>query len=513
MKDIVIIGGGTAGWMAAISIACRFPDKHVTIIDPKLIGPIGVGESVTGALVSFILEPRHRLTLGDLFRRCDATCKTGLWYKDWKGIGTDYVSPIDQPADYFKHFYPTHAEEFYAQVSVDRARLGEVQLYSFCMRKNRTDQCWNPDGSVNTNLAQFSVHFDALKFAGWLQEISPRYENIRHIDDVIESFQQDPDTGFVKSIRTKTGREIGGDFFVDCTGFHRLLFAKAFKPRWISYEPYIKVDSAIPFFPHYAPGQEPPVYTVAQAMPNGWMWQIPTQSRFGMGYLFSSRYTDAQGARKDLLARGLDPGENPRVLKFTSGRYETQWIKNVCTIGLSAGFIEPLESTTIHAMAMQIRFLTDLFLPYYTSISAPVLAEHYSRLVTMAYEDYLDFISLHYHAGRTDTEFWRDYQKPESVTDRNRARLEKWRYAFPVREDFAGIFTQRAGQTLNLNIWAPMLCGLNLLKREFALRVVQMSDHPTKLRENIDRYVKIRDRIASSALTHSESIKYILSQP
>ena len=117
---------------------------------------------------------------------------------------------------------------------------------------------------------------------------------------------------------------------------------------------------------------------------------------------------------------GLDPGETPRVLKFTSGRYETQWIKNVCTIGLSAGFIEPLESTTIHAMAMQIRFLTDLFLPYYTSISAPVLAEHYSRLVTMAYEDYLDFISMHYHAGRTDTEFWRDYQKPESVTDRNR---------------------------------------------------------------------------------------------
>src|SRR6185295_2049989 len=181
------------------------------------------------------------------------------------------------------------------------------------------------------------------------------------------------ETGFVKSIQTRSGRQIGGDFFLDCTGFHRLLFAKAFKPKWISYTPYIKVDSAIPFFPHYAPGQAPPVYTVAQAMPNGWMWQIPTQSRFGMGYLFSSRHTDVEGARKDLLARGLDPGENPRVLKFTPGRFETQWIKNVCTIGLSAGFIEPLESTTIHAMAMQIRFLTDLFLPYYTSVSAPVL--------------------------------------------------------------------------------------------------------------------------------------------
>src|SRR4051794_38175472 len=176
MKDIVIIGGGTAGWMAAISIACRFPDKSVTIVDPKLIGPIGVGESVTGALVSFILEPRHRLSLGELFRRCDATCKTGLWYKDWQGIGTDYASPIDQPADYFKHFYPTHAEEFYAQVVVDRARLGQVQLYANCMRTNRTDHFWNPDGSVNTNWARFSVHFDALKFAGWLQEISPRYE-------------------------------------------------------------------------------------------------------------------------------------------------------------------------------------------------------------------------------------------------------------------------------------------------------------------------------------------------
>src|SRR5207244_12127654 len=132
------------------------------------------------------------------------------------------------------------------------------------------------------------------------------------------------------------------------------------------------------------------------------MWQIPTQSRYGMGYLFSSRHTDVEGARADLRARGLDPGDNPRVLRFESGRFETQWIKNVCTIGLSAGFIEPLESTTIHAMAMQIRFLTELFLPFYTSVSAPVLAEQYCRLVTMAYEDYLDFISLHYRAGRTD---------------------------------------------------------------------------------------------------------------
>ena len=384
-----------------------------------------------------------------------------------------------------------------------------MQLYSVLMRTNRTDHFKDALGRVNEQAAKVSCHFDALKFAAWLQEICPRYPNIEHIDDVVESFAQDRDNGFVTQIRTRSGRDIAGDFFVDCTGFHRLLLAKAYRPKWVSYADKIKVDSAIPCFVPYAPNEEPPNYTLAAAMPNGWMFRIPTQSRFGYGHLFSSRYTDVKEAVAHMRAVGVDPGDSPRVLRFESGRTEKQWMGNVCAIGLSAGFIEPLEATTIHGIYVQVRFLTELFLPYCTRESMPVFAEQYSRLVSMAYDDYLDFISMHYHTGRADTEFWRDYQKPEALTEANRERLEKWRFAFPVREDFAGIVTQRTGHLTGLPLWAPMICGLEFFRKEPALRLLQMSEHQEECRQNITRYLQIRNRITSSALTHVEAIEHM----
>jgi tryptophan halogenase len=509
MNKIVVVGGGTAGWVSAISIACRFPDKRIVVVDPKVIGPIGVGESVTGVVTAFITDPLHRLNIGEFFRRCDVTFKAGIWYKDWHGVGTDYLSPIDIPSEYFEHRYPACSEEFYAAMTVERARLGDVQLYSNLMRTNRTDHFKDAVGRVNEKAAKVSVHFDALKFAAWLQEISPRYPNIEHIDDVVESFAQDPDSGFVTQIRTKSGREVPGDFFIDCTGFHRLLLAKAYAPKWISYADKIKVDSAIPCFLPYAPNEEPTNYTLAAAMPNGWMFRIPTQTRYGYGHLFSSRYTDVKEAVAHMRAVGVDPGDNPRVLRFEPGRTEKQWMGNVCAIGLSAGFIEPLEATTIHGIYVQLRLLTELFLPYCTRESMPVLSEQYSRLVSMAYDDYLDFISMHYHAGRTDTEFWRDCQKPEALTATNRERLEKWRFAFPMREDFSGIVTQRTGHLTGLPLWAPMICGLEFFRQEPALCVLRMSQHPLECQQNITRYLQVRNRITSSALTHVEAIEYM----
>ena len=509
MKNIVIVGGGTAGWMAAIAIAGRFPDKRITVVDPLAVGPIGVGESVTGVVFEFVADPHHRLSMGEFFRRCDATFKTGIWYKNWQGPGTEYLAPIDTPSAYFKHWYPTNTEEFYALIAADGAKLGNVQLYSHLMRSNRTDYFYNPDGSVNSQLAYASCQFDALKFAGWLREVAAQRENIKHIDGVVESFEQNAENGFVTKIRTQAGQEIAGDFFLDCTGFHRLLFAKAHQPKWISYADYIKVDSAIPFFVPYVPNEPIPTYTMATAMPHGWMWQIPTQSRLGKGYLFASRYIDEQQAIAEIRASGADPGDNPRILRFEPGRFEKQWIGNVCAVGLSGGFIEPLEASTIHGMYVQIRLLTELFLPFCQAESCRSLAAQYNHLVQAAYEDYLDFISFHYHTGRSDTEFWRDYQQPAAITPANQARMEKWKYAFPMREDFAAVYSQRAGHTTGLVVWAPMLCGLGLWRAEQARQVVQMSRYSQMLQENTARYIQTRNRITAAALTHAETLRYV----
>jgi tryptophan halogenase len=512
MKNIVIVGGGTAGWMAAIAIAGRLPESRITVVDSKAMGPIGVGESVTGVVLEFVTDPRHGLTVGEFFRRSEATFKMGIWYKDWLGPGTEYLAPIDSPPKYFKHQYETQTEEFYAAAAADGARLSDVQLYSLLMRKGCTDHIRNPDGTVNAEMAFASCHFDALKFSAWLQEVAATRENIRHVDDVVESFEQEAETGFIKKIQTQTGRELAGDFFVDCTGFHRLLLAKAYQPKWRSYADYIKVDSAIPQLQEYAEGQRIPNYTMASAMPHGWMWQIPTQSRLGRGYIFSSRYVSDEQAIAEFRATGVNVGDAPRILRFQPGRYEKQWEGNVCTIGLSGAFSEPLEASTIHGMSVQIRLLTELLLPFTTRESMRVMGEQYNRLVNAAYDDYVDFISCHYRTGRTDTEFWRDYQRPEALTPANHERLERWCHAFPSREDFAPTYTQHARHTTGFVIWAPMLCAFGLLRPEHAREVVKWSRHPKQLQENAARYIQIRNHILASALTQEEAIKFFREQ-
>ena len=508
MKEIVIVGGGSAGWMAAIAISGRFPEKRVTVVDPKALAPIGVGESVTGVVLQFVADPFHKLDQAEFFRRCDVTFKLGIWYKDWDGPGSEYLAPIDSPSAHFKYHYASHTEEFYARAVADGADIGETLLYGLLMRRNQTDHFRNPDGNVNDKVAAASCHFDALKFTAWLQDVGGRRENVDHVDDVVESFEQEPGSGHIAKIRTRGGREITADLFIDCTGFHRLLFARAYQPPWKSYTDFIRVDSAIPTFSDYAPGESPPNYTMAKAMPHGWMWRIPTQSRLGTGYIFSSRYVSDEQALVEFREAGGSPGENPRILRFSPGRFERLWEGNVCTIGLSGVFSEPLEASTIHGMYVQIRLLTELLLPFCTRESMRAMADQYNRLASVAYDDYVDFISFHYQSRRADTEFWRDYHRPEAITPANQARMEKWRHAFPVREDFVPTYTQQTGHTTGLVIWAPMLGAFGLLRREHARRMVELSRHPEMLQANVGRYLQVRNQILATALSHAEATKH-----
>jgi len=508
MNHLVIVGGGTAGWLAAIAFNARFPEKKITIVTPEVIAPIGVGESVTGVILEFIQNPLHGLDFHEFVRRCDVTFKAGIWYKDWQGVGTEYLAPIDSPPEYFKHYYESNVEEFYAFAAADGARLGDIQLFSQLMRTCHTDLYRNSNGSVSTDWTRVSCQFDALKVAAFLQQAAVKRANIEYVNDHFESFEQDPTSGMITKIRTKTGREISGDFFFDCTGFHRQLYAKAFPPKWKSYADYIKVDSAIPVFVPFAEDKPLPPYTTAEAMPAGWMWHIPTQTRFGLGYLYSSRHCDLPQAIGHMRAAGIEPGDNPRVIRFEPGRFEQMWQKNVCAIGLAAGFIEPLEATTIHGTYVQIKLLTELFLPFMTPAALPSLARTYNQLIQGAFDDYVEFISCHYHTGRNDTEFWRDYQKPEAIHPNNQARLEKWKHSFPMREDFTPTITQRAWLNTGLVLWAPMIDGLGFSKQEHARRVVQMSLHQQQMRDNVARYIQIRNKIMATALTHREAIKW-----
>lgn len=158
IKNIVIVGGGSAGWMTAIALSGRFPDKHITVIDSTVIGPIGVGESVTGVVLAFVKDPLHGLSLGEFFRRCDPTFKLGILYKDWQGPGTEYLSSIESPSAYYQAHYPLHSEEFFAHAAADGRKLGDVLLYSRLMRAGKTDFQRSADGGVDKSFGYASCH-------------------------------------------------------------------------------------------------------------------------------------------------------------------------------------------------------------------------------------------------------------------------------------------------------------------------------------------------------------------
>ena len=508
MKHIVIVGGGTAGWMAAINLASRFPAKQITVVEPSRLGPIGVGESVTGVVQDFISNPINQLSQQDFFRRSDAMLKLGIWYHDWHGPNTEFLSPIDNPYFLFESSHPEDLEAFYATATMSGASICEEQIHGRLMRAGLTDYYRKPDGTISDDLSTASLQFDALKFTAWLRDVAAERPSIRHLDDSIRTFEQDSETGFITELILESDQRLAGDFFLDCTGFARRLFQPAFQPRWTDYGDYLKVDRAIPIFVEHEEG-ELPVCTSATALPHGWIWRVPTQMRIGCGYVYSSKYIDDDQAVAEMRAAGLDPGAAPRVLTFQPGRFETQWEKNVACIGMSGGFLEPLEATTIHMFYGQIKALTELYLPFYSSESQPVLSRDYNEWMRPMYDSMLDFVSFHYLTGRSDTEFWRDCQRPEAITDRNQHRREMWQHRFPVREDFDGIRTFRFGASTGLLIWAPMLAALGFFRKEHAATLVEASAYSQRTQRNVNRYLDARAFLLSQAIRQREAVKHL----
>lgn len=508
IEKVVIVGGGSAGWMTTLILSNRFPEINFVVVAPGAIGAIGVGESVTGSVLNLVNDPTLGLRRQDFFQRADATLKLGIWFRDWQGVGTEYLAPIDNPKSYFQFPYREALEDFYAMAAADGVQLGKAQIHAHLMRSNKTDY-FRKDGEIHDSLAHAACHLDALKFADWLSEVCLARPNVSHIDDTLATFEQIPDSAIVTRIVTATGQSIQGDFFVDCSGLHRLLLKEAYSPGWIDFSNHIKVDSAIPCETPYAEGETIPAFTDARAMPNGWMWRIPTQSRLGQGYLFSSRHAGDEQAVTEMRDAGVDPGESPRIIRFKPGKHSFQWKGNVCAIGLAGGFVEALESTTIHGMNAQIQLLADLFLPFYTHEAAAVMAEKYNRLVDVMYDDFVDFVSFHYHSGRADSEFWRDYQKPESITAANQQRIEMWKHAFPHREDFSPVFTTRTQLTTSIAVWMPMLCGMGYLNPLHARRHLNVSRNIEPARANLSRYISIRGMLDKHGLSQSEAIAYL----
>jgi tryptophan halogenase len=433
-RRVVILGGGSAGWMAAayLDAALNQPQMRVadiTLVESPDVPRIGVGEATIPS-INHILAVIG-INEVDFLKRTDATFKHAIKYVNWlDGTGDSYYHAFGrrrmQPIDYSTSQWLRSdrsipfSETISAQPALCEARIGPYPL----------------PGDPKVAQFTYAFHMNALGFADYLCEIATSRGVRHHLDHMTEVELNDD--GHIAAIRTREGLRIEGDLFIDCTGFAALLIEKQLGVEWVDCSQWLLSDRAVtiqlPYDVHY-PGYVRP-NTLATAVSAGWIWEIPLQNRRAWGYVHSSDFVDEHAAERELreFIGPIADDQPARFVPFKVGYRAKAWVKNCIAIGLSAGFIEPLESTGLYLSDLATVMLAEHF-PLHGDMEP--LAYRYNRIIADRFHEILDFINLHYClTRRTDNEYWREVGSAARMHDRVRAKLEFWRSKPPSMLDF-----------------------------------------------------------------------------
>lgn len=400
IRNVVILGGGTAGWMAAASLAkfCEHRDVSITLIESSRLGTVGVGEATIPGIVDF----NRNLGIDeiDLIKSTQATFKLGIQFEDWSHIGGRFFHPF---ADYGQKMQNVDFHQFFHHLKQQGDDL-DLSDYCFPVQLAKQGKFAQPHPNPPTPLADYSYayHFDASLYAKYLKSFSMNL-GVHWIDGEVAEVMQDNKTSFIQSLQLQDGRHLEGEFFVDCTGFKGLLIEETLNTGYENWSHLLFCDSAVAVQSELV--GEPLPYTRSIARKNGWQWRIPLQHRMGNGYIYASQYQDDEEARSVLLdnieGRAIS---SVKQFRFTPGRRKKIWNKNCFALGLASGFLEPLESTSISLIQTAISKLLTFFPDQ--SFNSYNIAE-VNRLHNSEMEHIRDFLILHYKLSqRDDSPFW-----------------------------------------------------------------------------------------------------------
>jgi len=445
VKKLVIAGGGTAGWMAAAAFSIKFGELlDITLVESDEIGTVGVGEATIPPIRVF-----HKL-LGideqEFMRATNATFKVGIAFENWGQKGDRYIHSFGKTGKEtwlgdFHHFWLRSRE------------LGlEFDFGDFCVevQASLTNKFFTgPNADIN-----YAYHLDASVYARYLRGLSEK-KGIKRVEGKVVEVKQDHNSGFITALVLGSGETVEGDFFIDCSGFRGLLIEQTLRTGYEDWTRWLPCDSAMAV-PTESVGPAVP-YTRSIAHHAGWQWQIPLQHRVGNGLVYCSSFMNDDEARSTLLQNLTGkPLAEPRPIKFRAGRRLKSWNKNCVAIGLSSGFIEPLESTSIHLFIMAITRLMRLF-PF--NGVQPALIEEYNREALAEIEPIRDFVILHYKATeRDDSPFWR-YCKNMEVPATLAHRLELFKKT--------GHAYQAPGELFRIDSWTQVMFGQRIMPEQY----------------------------------------------
>ncbi|HEV2286751.1 MAG TPA: tryptophan halogenase family protein [Steroidobacteraceae bacterium] len=491
LRSVVIVGGGSSGWMTAAALTKSFGKRlEVTLIESEEIGIIGVGESTVPHLRDFnrLLE----IDEADFIRRTKGTFKLGIQFNDWRRIGDSYV-----------HGFGTIGRSLglldFHQYWLKARKLGwarDIGQYSINTLAAPQGRFLPPpaDAPPNTPLADivYAYQFDAALYARYLRGFAEA-RGARRIEGKVVEVRQNGASGFVESLRLESGASVAGDLFIDCSGFRALLIGGTLHSPFQDWTHWLPLDRAIAV-PCEKVGPPTP-YTRVTARSAGWQWRIPLQHRTGNGHVYSSRFMSDDEAQAFLLANldGKPLADPGKPIRFAAGKRTKMWDKNVVAIGLAGGFLEPLESTAIFLSQSGISRLIQLFPRLGFD---PVLERTYNAQAQFEFERIRDFLILHYCATeRDDTELWR-YCRNMDIPDSLREYISLFADA--------GRFFRNGTELFAVTSWVQVMLGQGIVPRSYHPAVDWVSD--ADLKSFVDAIEKVIAKCVSIMPRHEEFI-------
>jgi len=503
-KRFVIVGGGTAGWLAAMMIQDALKRQNfkarVTVVESSKIPTVGVGEGTTAVFRQMLKH--FGFDELEFLRETDAAFKLGIRHQEWRRKGHNYYGPIDDPHLVVEPSIkrPQSYLDIFA-VAAGRP-VTQAHLFEYLLEQKKSPYARKADGSfIPVGPYHHAFHFDQSLVGKYFAKKS---KGVEILDAQVVGARKNAQTGNIEALLTDDGQSIEGDFFVDCTGFRRSLIAKEMGAKWISYAHNWPINRAMPFWVDLKEGEEVGPYTLAWARNAGWMWGIPTQKRIGYGYVYSDQFLSPDGAQAEIEAALGHKIEPRNDIKLDVGRLENAWVGNCIAFGLSSSFLEPLESTSIHGTIVQLMVFTNFHLKNPTEISDESRTT-YNAFVARQVDEFRNFINMHYVTERDDTPFWRHVAK-NCIRPETKERLALWQTKMPDYEDFVPLPGRFAHVEQTLHY--PVLDGLGLLNQKVAREYMAARPGLTeKARAAADSLTAEYRAAAPHALGHREFLQ------
>ena len=460
---IVIVGGGTAAWIAASYLAKeKNPDYKITIVESLNIPIIGAGEGVTGLFTYFLLDELKGIgsNLSDFLIETDATFKFGIKFKNFKGYNDEYYHPID--------ISPTskHINDIFYLFNLEKNKPHLSSFSGHAMEQKKSPYYTSRDEIIpNDDIQSFAFNFDGVKVGQYLKKISLGYCNHINGDVTNVNFNEN---GHVKSITLNDGKEVEGDIFIDCTGFARI-FSNKMDNTWVSYKDTLPVNTSILYQKKYTDDYEINAETVSTAMKYGWSFQVPTQKRIGCGYVFSDDFVTEEKALEEFSQVMGEDIQPLKTIKFETGKLDKIFNKNVLSLGLSGSFVEPAQATAIHVTLSQIRTFVSIFLRDTVEKTLDEFnVKTYNKIIDGILNEHKSLIEVNYITGRRNTEFWRYLQDDAPRNEYVQEILDICKYRIPSTIEFEDKFGY-AGW----GVWCWILAGNNIITPEMATKEIK----------------------------------------